>query len=48
MYCNREVKFQDKLKDRQAFSHQRNFDFITIISTRALYSTFSKGLQLMP
>lgn len=42
------LSVKEKLKVKQAFSHQRDFDFITIIATRAPYRKSSEGFQPMP
>lgn len=42
------LNVKEKLEVKQVFSHQRNFDFVTIISTGALYRKSSKELQPMP
>lgn len=41
------LNVKEKLEVKQVFSHQRNFDFVTIICTGALYRKSSKGLQPM-
>lgn len=42
------LNVKEKLKVKHAFSHQRNFDFTTIISARAPYRKSSEGLRPMP